>query len=76
MKPRIQIVVVSIVVAAMLSFPSVVSAGQFAFAKAGPGPMCPGTDPCVLVATVCARQAGRPQAGPGPMCPSTTGCAK
>ena len=50
MKTRIQIVMMSTVVAAMLSFPSAVSMGQFALVKAGPidapqagpGPACPG----------------------------------
>lgn len=49
MKTRIQIVMMSTVVAAMLSFPRAVATGQFALAKArpidapqaGPGPACP-----------------------------------
>jgi hypothetical protein len=69
MKPRIQIVMASIVVAATLSFPSSVFMGQVAFVKAGPGPVCPGTDPCVL-------SKDAQHAGPGPVCPGTTGCAK
>lgn len=69
MKARIQAVIASAVVAAMLSCPSAVSMGQFALVKAGPGPVCPGTDPCVLLIDT-------PQAGPGPVCPGTTGCAK
>jgi hypothetical protein len=69
MKPRIQMVVALAVVAAMFSFPSAVSMRQFSLVKAGPGPACPGTDPCVL-------SIDAPQAGPGPVCPGTTGCAK
>lgn len=69
MKPRIQTVMGSIVVAMMLTLPSSVFIGQFAFVKAGPGPACPGTDPCVLSKDV-------QHAGPGPVCPGTTGCAK
>jgi hypothetical protein len=69
MKPRIQIVMMSTVVAAMLSFPSVVSMAQFSLVKAGPGPVCPGTDPCAL-------SIDAPKAGPGPVCPGTTGCAR
>jgi hypothetical protein len=55
MKPRIQIVMASIVVAAMLSFPSAVSTGEFALVKAGPidaphagpGPVCPVGVECI-----------------------------
>ena len=46
----------------MLSFPSAVSTGQFSPVKAGPGPVCPGTDPCAL-------STDAPKAGPGPVCP-------
>jgi hypothetical protein len=69
MKSKIQMVVASTLVAAMLSFPSTVLTGQYSRVQAGPGPVCPGTDPCVL-------SKDAPHAGPGPVCPGTTGCAK
>jgi hypothetical protein len=69
MKTRIQIVMMSTVVAAMLSFPSVVSMAQFSLVKAGPGPVCPGIDPCAL-------STDAPKAGPGPVCPVGVECIR
>jgi hypothetical protein len=69
MKPRIQMVVVSTLAAVMLSFPSTVLTGQYSRVQAGPGPVCPGTDPCAL-------STDAPKAGPGPVCPVGVECIR
>jgi hypothetical protein len=67
MKPRIQMVVVSTLAAAMLSLPNTVLTGQYSRVQGGPRPACPG---------VCISPTETLHAGPGPACPIGTACIK